>query len=155
MHDDRGREDGPVGEVAVQGVAWPTPARRAISDMPNEEPRLVMTSLAAGTIASRLRRASWRRALPEERMALRRSKLLTCVLAIATGTVLAGTAPVTWLGTGSGDRGADVALSATAYDVPAGDSLTLVVDTVDRSTTTTMRRTARSRSPAVPTSTSR
>jgi hypothetical protein len=64
-------------------------------------------------------------------------------------------APVTWLGTGSGDRGVDVALPATAYDLPAGHSLTLVVDTWIRSTTTTMRRAARSRSPAVPTSTSR
>jgi len=39
--------------------------------------------------------------------------------------------PVTWLGTAGGDRTVDVDLSATAYDVPAGDSLTLVVDTVD------------------------
>nr|WP_221378905.1 CocE/NonD family hydrolase [Actinoplanes polyasparticus] len=36
-------------------------------------------------------------------------------------------APVTW--TGAGD--VDVALSAAAYDVPAGHALTLVVDTVD------------------------
>jgi predicted acyl esterase len=40
-------------------------------------------------------------------------------------------APVTWLATAAGDRAVDVALSATAYDVPAGHSLTLVVDTVD------------------------
>ncbi|MFG2039979.1 CocE/NonD family hydrolase [Dactylosporangium sp. NPDC048998] len=40
-------------------------------------------------------------------------------------------APVTWLGTAAGSRAVDVALSATAYDVPAGHSLTLVVDTVD------------------------
>ncbi|MEV0133133.1 CocE/NonD family hydrolase [Dactylosporangium sp. NPDC050688] len=40
-------------------------------------------------------------------------------------------APVTWLGTAGGSRSVDVALSATAYDVPAGHALTLVVDTVD------------------------
>ncbi len=40
-------------------------------------------------------------------------------------------APSTWLGTGGGDRGVDLALPATAYDLPAGHSLTLVVDTVD------------------------
>ncbi|MEV6926292.1 CocE/NonD family hydrolase [Dactylosporangium sp. NPDC051485] len=40
-------------------------------------------------------------------------------------------APVTWLGPSPGSRGVDVALSATAYDVPAGHSLTLVVDTTD------------------------
>ncbi|WP_426512091.1 CocE/NonD family hydrolase [Dactylosporangium sp. McL0621] len=40
-------------------------------------------------------------------------------------------APVSWLGTATGSRSVDVALSATAYDVPAGHSLTLVVDTVD------------------------
>ncbi|GAA2388298.1 CocE/NonD family hydrolase [Dactylosporangium salmoneum] len=40
-------------------------------------------------------------------------------------------APVTWLGTSAGSRSVDVALSATAYDVPAGHSLTLVVDTTD------------------------
>jgi predicted acyl esterase len=39
-------------------------------------------------------------------------------------------APATWLGT-SGARTLDLVLSATAYDVPAGHSLTLVVDTVD------------------------
>ena len=37
-------------------------------------------------------------------------------------------APVTWL---DGGRSVDVALPATAFDVPAGHSLTLVVDTVD------------------------
>lgn len=40
-------------------------------------------------------------------------------------------APVSWLGTGGGDRGIDLNLPATAYDLPAGHSLTLVVDTVD------------------------
>ncbi|GAA3217576.1 CocE/NonD family hydrolase [Dactylosporangium siamense] len=40
-------------------------------------------------------------------------------------------APVSWLGTAGGSRSVDVALQATAYDVPAGHSLTLVVDTVD------------------------
>ncbi|MGW0435025.1 CocE/NonD family hydrolase [Micromonospora sp. NPDC003197] len=40
-------------------------------------------------------------------------------------------APVTWLGTSSGSRSVDVNLTATAYDLPAGHSLTLVVDTVD------------------------
>ncbi len=35
--------------------------------------------------------------------------------------------PVTWAGTGS----VDLALSAAAYDVPAGHSLTVVIDTVD------------------------
>ena len=40
-------------------------------------------------------------------------------------------APSTWLGAGGGDRGVDLALPATAYDLPAGHSLTLVVDTVD------------------------
>jgi predicted acyl esterase len=40
-------------------------------------------------------------------------------------------APVTWLGSSGGSRSVDVALSATAYDVPSGHSLTLVVDTVD------------------------
>lgn len=39
--------------------------------------------------------------------------------------------PVSWLGTSTGDRSLDVNLSAMAYDVPAGHSLTLVVDTVD------------------------
>jgi hypothetical protein len=40
-------------------------------------------------------------------------------------------APVTWIATAGGDRSVDVALFATGYDVPAGNSLTLVVDTVD------------------------
>ncbi|GAA3455863.1 CocE/NonD family hydrolase [Dactylosporangium matsuzakiense] len=40
-------------------------------------------------------------------------------------------APVTWLGPAGGSRTVDVNLSATAYDVPAGHSLTLVVDTAD------------------------
>ena len=40
-------------------------------------------------------------------------------------------APVTWLGSAGGDRPVEVALSAAAYDVPAGHSLTLVVDTAD------------------------
>jgi predicted acyl esterase len=39
-------------------------------------------------------------------------------------------APVSWSGA-AGARSVDVALSATGYDVPAGHSLTLVVDTVD------------------------
>jgi predicted acyl esterase len=39
-------------------------------------------------------------------------------------------APVSWLGS-AGSRTVDVALNAAAYDVPAGHSLTLVVDTVD------------------------
>jgi predicted acyl esterase len=40
-------------------------------------------------------------------------------------------APTTWLGTSGGERSVDLALPATAFDVPAGHSLTLVVDTVD------------------------
>jgi len=40
-------------------------------------------------------------------------------------------APTTWLGTADGDRAVDLALPATAFDLPAGHSLTLVVDTVD------------------------
>lgn len=40
-------------------------------------------------------------------------------------------APVSWLGTAAGPRTVEVALSAAAYDVPAGHSLTLVVDTAD------------------------
>ena len=40
-------------------------------------------------------------------------------------------APVTWIGTSPGNRSVDVPLYATAYDVPAWHSLTLVVDTVD------------------------
>jgi hypothetical protein len=39
--------------------------------------------------------------------------------------------PASWLGTSGGACRIDVALTATAYDVPAGHSLTLVVDTVD------------------------
>jgi predicted acyl esterase len=39
--------------------------------------------------------------------------------------------PVSWLADAGGTRTVDVDLSAAAYDVPAGDSLTLVVDTVD------------------------
>nr|BFE78461.1 CocE/NonD family hydrolase [Planobispora longispora] len=39
-------------------------------------------------------------------------------------------APASWLD-GGGDRTLDLNLSATAYDLPAGHSLTLVVDTVD------------------------
>ena len=38
--------------------------------------------------------------------------------------------PVSWSG-GTGNRSLDVDLTATAYDLPAGHSLTLVVDTVD------------------------
>ncbi len=40
-------------------------------------------------------------------------------------------APATWLSTSGGSRTLDVALPATGYDLPAGHSLTLVVDTVD------------------------
>ncbi|MEV4639690.1 CocE/NonD family hydrolase [Actinoplanes sp. NPDC049548] len=40
-------------------------------------------------------------------------------------------APATWLGTEGGSRTVDLDLQATAYDVPAGHSLTLVIDTVD------------------------
>lgn len=40
-------------------------------------------------------------------------------------------APITWLDSAGGDRGVDLALPATAFDLPAGHSLTLVVDTVD------------------------
>ncbi|MEU4161431.1 CocE/NonD family hydrolase [Actinoplanes sp. NPDC026670] len=39
-------------------------------------------------------------------------------------------APVTWL-SGPGNRAVDVTFPATAYDLPAGHSLTLVTDTVD------------------------
>ncbi|MEU4242752.1 CocE/NonD family hydrolase [Actinoplanes sp. NPDC026619] len=39
--------------------------------------------------------------------------------------------PVTWLTGTAGSRSADVSLSAVNYDLPAGHSLTLVVDTVD------------------------
>src|SRR5262249_11594850 len=47
------------------------------------------------------------------------------------GAKLITHAPVTWLGSATGARTVDVALQATAYDVPAGHSLTLVVDTAD------------------------
>ena len=47
------------------------------------------------------------------------------------GATLITHAPVTWLSGAPGSRSVDVALSAVAYDVPAGHSLTLVVDTVD------------------------
>jgi hypothetical protein len=40
-------------------------------------------------------------------------------------------APASWRGASGGDRSLDLALSATAYDLPAGHSLTFVVDTVD------------------------
>jgi predicted acyl esterase len=40
-------------------------------------------------------------------------------------------APGTWLSAVGGNRTLDVALPATGYDLPAGHSLTLVVDTVD------------------------
>jgi hypothetical protein len=40
-------------------------------------------------------------------------------------------APVTWLAGTAGSRTVDLALSAASYDVPAGHSLTLVIDTVD------------------------
>jgi predicted acyl esterase len=40
-------------------------------------------------------------------------------------------APTTWLGTEGGSRSVDLALPATAFDLPAGHALTLVVDTVD------------------------
>ena len=40
-------------------------------------------------------------------------------------------APASWSGGTPGARSLDLALSATAYDLPAGHSLTLVVDTVD------------------------
>ena len=40
-------------------------------------------------------------------------------------------APVSWLDAASGSRTVDVALTAAAYDVPAGHSVTLVVATVD------------------------
>ncbi|MEV6600999.1 CocE/NonD family hydrolase [Actinoplanes sp. NPDC051346] len=39
--------------------------------------------------------------------------------------------PTTWLDTKGGARTVDLNLSATAYDLPAGHSLTLVIDTVD------------------------
>jgi predicted acyl esterase len=40
-------------------------------------------------------------------------------------------APTSWLTAPGGTRSIDLALPATAYDLPAGHSLTLVVDTVD------------------------
>jgi len=40
-------------------------------------------------------------------------------------------APVSWLDSAAGSRSVAVELSAAAYDVPVGHSLTLVVDTVD------------------------
>ncbi|MFI7598093.1 CocE/NonD family hydrolase [Actinoplanes sp. NPDC049681] len=40
-------------------------------------------------------------------------------------------APATWLDDKGGSRSLDFSLQATAYDVPAGHSLTLVIDTVD------------------------
>ncbi|NJC66593.1 acyl esterase [Planosporangium flavigriseum] len=40
-------------------------------------------------------------------------------------------APVSWLGGKPGSRTVDLGLSATAYDMPAGHSLALVVDSVD------------------------
>ncbi|GGQ50077.1 CocE/NonD family hydrolase [Couchioplanes azureus] len=40
-------------------------------------------------------------------------------------------APTTWLDTEGGARTVDLPLTATAYDLPAGHSLTLVIDTVD------------------------
>ncbi|MFF5296365.1 CocE/NonD family hydrolase [Paractinoplanes globisporus] len=47
------------------------------------------------------------------------------------GAALITHAPVTWLSGAAGNRTVDLALTATDYDVPAGHSLTLVVDTVD------------------------
>jgi predicted acyl esterase len=47
------------------------------------------------------------------------------------GASLITHAPVTWLSGPAGARSVDVDLYATAYDVPAGHSLTLVVDSVD------------------------
>jgi predicted acyl esterase len=40
-------------------------------------------------------------------------------------------APTTWLSSSTGSRSIDLNLSATAYDLAAGHSLTLVIDTVD------------------------
>lgn len=40
-------------------------------------------------------------------------------------------APVTWLSAAGGSRTVDLSLSATAYDLPAGSSLTLVIDSAD------------------------
>ncbi|WP_306207970.1 CocE/NonD family hydrolase [Actinoplanes sp. RD1] len=50
--------------------------------------------------------------------------------ALGTATLITH-APASWLGTTPGDRTLDVDLWPTAYDVPAGHSLTLVVDTTD------------------------
>ncbi|WP_082772038.1 CocE/NonD family hydrolase [Actinoplanes sp. TFC3] len=50
--------------------------------------------------------------------------------AVGTATLITH-APVSWTGTSAGDRTVDVDLWATAYDVPAGHAVTLVVDTVD------------------------
>jgi len=47
------------------------------------------------------------------------------------GATLITHAPVTWISGAAGSRSVDLDLTATAYDVPAGHSLTLVVDTVD------------------------
>ena len=47
------------------------------------------------------------------------------------GASLITHAPLTWPSGAAGNRSVDLALTATAYDVPAGHSLTLVVDTVD------------------------
>ena len=40
-------------------------------------------------------------------------------------------APTTWLDIAGGGRSIDLDLSATGYDLPAGHSLTVVIDTVD------------------------
>ncbi|MEV6349269.1 CocE/NonD family hydrolase [Actinoplanes sp. NPDC051851] len=50
--------------------------------------------------------------------------------ALGTATLVTH-APVSWLGTSTGTRSVDVDLFSAAYDMPAGHSLTLVVDTVD------------------------
>jgi hypothetical protein len=47
------------------------------------------------------------------------------------GATLITHAPTTWISGSAGSRTVDLDLTATAYDVPAGHSLTLVVDTVD------------------------
>jgi len=47
------------------------------------------------------------------------------------GATLITHAPTTWISGAAGGRSIDLDLTATAYDVPAGHSLTLVVDTVD------------------------
>ena len=92
----------------------------------------------------RFRAGVWAAARPNSVLKIRGIPKLHLDLAGAapTGTLVAylydldalGTAelithaPVTWL---SGTNSIDLALSATAYDVPAGHSLTLVVDTAD------------------------